>query len=209
MDRLHPDKSMGKKGRNDPLQEHPGARMEQSQEPGDGKAAPRPLLCWLAERVREGGSLGRGASRALDENHAMAMPPPFVPGGSLHGAAETLEEASEAAQRECGKRLTGCRRRAPQARPMGQMTAGGVAMQHLPQEALHSGDRRAHAVAPCGRPALPAHRQHGFGWPQQGPFAWEELQDGGPGRDQPVTSSTRGALTPGHTGEARRLPTSA
>ena len=51
MDRLHPGQIVGQEGRDHQLQEHTGARMEQPQEPGDGKAAPRPLLRRLAERV--------------------------------------------------------------------------------------------------------------------------------------------------------------
>jgi hypothetical protein len=64
----------------------------------------------------------------------MAMPSPFVQGGPLHRAAETLEEESEEAQRESGAGLTVRRRTEPQARQMGQMTAGGVAMQNLQEE---------------------------------------------------------------------------
>ena len=82
------------------------------------------------------------------------MPPPFVQGGSLHRAAEALEEEVKEAQREFGARLTVGRRTEPQARQMGQMTAGGVAMQNLQQEELDGGDRREHTVAPRGIPDL-------------------------------------------------------
>ena len=51
MHRLHLSQVVGQEGRDHQLQEHTGARMAQPQEPGDGNAAPRPLLCWLAERV--------------------------------------------------------------------------------------------------------------------------------------------------------------
>ena len=51
MDRLHPGKIVGEEGRDDQLPEHTGASMEQPHEPGDGKAAPRPRLCRLAECV--------------------------------------------------------------------------------------------------------------------------------------------------------------
>jgi hypothetical protein len=139
----------------------------------------------------------------------MAMPPPVVQGGLLHGATETLEEESEEAQREFSTRLTVGRRCEPQARQMGQMTAGGVAMQHLQQEEVYGGDRREHAVAPGGIPDLTAHRQNGFGLQQHGPLTCEALQDGSHGRDHLVTSSTMGALIPIHTGDARRIPTSA
>ena len=60
-----------------------------------GKAAPRPLLGRLAERVLEGRGIGHGASRAIDEKGAMPMPPPFVQGGSLHGAAEALQAGGQ------------------------------------------------------------------------------------------------------------------
>src|SRR5512132_2908843 len=139
----------------------------------------------------------------------MTMPPPFVQGRLLHRAAETLEKESEEAQREFGPRLTVGRRREPQARQMGQMTAGGVAMQNLQQEEVYGGDRREHAVAPCGIPDLTAHRQNGFGLQQHGPLTGEALQDGSHGRNHLVTSSMMGTLTPIHTGDARRIPTSA
>jgi hypothetical protein len=50
MDRLHPGQIVGEEGRDHELQEHPGPRMEQSPQSRHGKAAPRPLLRWLAER---------------------------------------------------------------------------------------------------------------------------------------------------------------
>jgi hypothetical protein len=64
----------------------------------------------------------------------MAMPPPVVHGGSLHGPVEALQEEVNKAQWESGPRWTGGRRRTPSARQMRQMTAGGVAMQHLQEE---------------------------------------------------------------------------
>ena len=131
MDRLHPGQIMGQEGRNDQLQEHTGASLEQSQAPGDGAAAPRPRLRRWAEGGLQGRSIGHGASRAIDQTRAMAMPPACVQGGSLHRAAEVLQEEVKEAQRESGAGLTVCRRTAPQARQMGQMAAGGVAMQNL------------------------------------------------------------------------------
>lgn len=92
----------------------------------------------------------------------MALPPPIVQGGSLHRAAEALEEV-KAAQRESGAGLTGDRRTEPQARQMGQVATGSVAMENLSQEELHSCDRREHAIAPCGIHDLTSHGQDGFG----------------------------------------------
>src|ERR671924_1339863 len=106
MDHLHPDKIVGEEGRDDQLQEHTGARLEEPQEPSDGKAAPRPLLRRLAERVLSGRGIRHGASRAIDEKGAMTLPPPFVQGGSLHRAAEALEQEGEEVQREFGTSLT-------------------------------------------------------------------------------------------------------
>ena len=136
MHRLHLGEIVGEEGRDDQLQEHPGARMEQPQEVRHGKAAPRPLLRRLAERLLQGRGIGHGAARAIDEKGAMAMPPPFVQGGALHRAAEALQEEVKEAQREFGAGLTVGRRTEPQARQMGQMAAGGVAMQNLQQEEL-------------------------------------------------------------------------
>jgi hypothetical protein len=103
---LHLGEVVGEEGRDHQLQEHPGARMEEPQEVSHGNAAPRPLLCRLAERVLEGRRIGHRTSRAIDEKGAMAMPPPFVQGRPLHRAAETLEEEVKKPQREFGTRLT-------------------------------------------------------------------------------------------------------
>jgi hypothetical protein len=81
---------MGEEGRDDQLQEPTGARREEPQEVGHGKAAPRPLRRRLAERVLEGRGIGQRAARALDEHGPMTMPPPVVHGKSLHGTADAL-----------------------------------------------------------------------------------------------------------------------
>jgi hypothetical protein len=125
----------------------------------------------------------------------MTMPPPFIQGGLWHGATEALQEAVKQADRDPGPRLTRGRRREAQARPRGQMAAGGVAMPHLPQEELPGRDRRQHAVAPCGVPELPAHGQHGVGLQRRGPLAGNPLPDGGDVWNHRVTSSTMGLLT--------------
>ena len=83
---VHLGEIVGEEGRDDQLQEHTGARMEQPQEARHGKAASRPLPRRLAERVLEGRRIGHRAPRAIDEKGAMALPPPVVQGGSLHGA---------------------------------------------------------------------------------------------------------------------------
>ena len=80
------------------------------------------------------GGLGPGASRAIDEQGAMALPPPFVSGGSLPRTAEALEPQVKEAPWEFGTSLTVSRCTEPQARQMGQMTAGGIAGQHLSEE---------------------------------------------------------------------------
>jgi hypothetical protein len=62
------------------------------------------------------------------------MPAPVVQGGVLHRAAEALQEEVKDAQRESGTGLTVCRGREPSAREMGEMAAGCVPMENLPQE---------------------------------------------------------------------------
>jgi hypothetical protein len=64
----------------------------------------------------------------------MAMPPAFAREAGLPSASEALQQEGKDAHQESGVGLTVCRRTAPQARSRGQMTAGGVAMQNLPQE---------------------------------------------------------------------------
>src|SRR6266511_3877540 len=126
----------------------------------------------------------------------MTMPPPFVHGGSLHRAAEALQEEVKEAQWESSASLTVRRRTEPQARQMGQMTAGGVAIQNLQQEELHGRDRREHAVAPPGIADLATHRENSFGLQQRGPLACKSLQYGGDTWDHGVTSCTMGVLMP-------------
>ena len=96
---LHLGEIMGEEGCDDQLQEHTGARMEEPQEVCHGNAAPRPLLRRLAERVLKGRRIGHRAPRAINEKGTMALPPPVVQGGSLHGAAEALQEQGKKAQR--------------------------------------------------------------------------------------------------------------
>jgi hypothetical protein len=62
MHRLHLGEIVGEEGRGHQLQEHPGARMKQPQEPRDGKTAPRPLHVRLAEGVLEGRRIGHRAA---------------------------------------------------------------------------------------------------------------------------------------------------
>jgi hypothetical protein len=61
----------------------------------------------------------------------MAMPPPFARDAGLHRVSDSLEEEGEEVEREFGAGLTVGRCAEAQARQMGQMTAGGVAMQNL------------------------------------------------------------------------------
>jgi hypothetical protein len=90
MHRLHPGEIVGEERRDHQLEKHTAAGMEQPQEPGDGKATPRPLLRRLAKGLLSGRRIGYGASRAIAQKGAVAMPSPFVQGGSLRRAAEAL-----------------------------------------------------------------------------------------------------------------------
>ena len=85
---------------------------------------------------------------------------------------------------------------------MGQMTAGGVAMQNLQQEELYGSDRREHAVAPPGIADLATYGENGVRLQPCGPLAGQALQDGSDVRNPLVASSMRGALPPIHTGDA-------
>jgi len=199
---LHLGQIVGEEGRDDQLQEPTSAGMEPPQEPIDGNAAPRPLLRRLPERLLQGWSVRHRAPRAIDHKGAMALPPPFVPGGVLHRAAAALQEEVKKAPRKSGAGLTGGRRTAPPARQMGPMAAGGVAMQHRQQEYLDGGDRREHTVAPCRLPDLATHGEHGIRLQPRRPLACKPLKDRGETRDHGVTSWTIGVLMPIHTGDA-------
>jgi hypothetical protein len=138
----------------------------------------------------------------------MPMPPAVVHGGALHGAAEALQEAVKDAPRESRAGLTIGRRGEPQARQMGQMTAGRVALQHLQEEYVDGGDRREPAIAPGGLADLTAHGQHSVGLQPRGPLAGEALQSRGDSRTHRMPPWTIGMLIPIHTGEAGRPPPS-
>src|SRR4029434_1177812 len=120
----------------------------------------------------------------------MAMPPAVVHGRPRPRAAEAREAAGKDAPRESGPRWTGGRRPAPPARQMGQLTASGVALAHLPQDALHGGDGCEHTSTPRGRPTLPTHREHGVRVLPRGPLACTPVQDGGETRDHRGTYQT-------------------
>src|SRR5262249_14537325 len=126
------------------------------------------------------------------------MPPVFARDVGRHNASETFEEGEEM-EREFGASLTVRCRTEPQARQMGQMAAGGVAVQNLQQEYLHGGDRREHTVAPRRIPDLATHRENGVRLQPRGPLACKPLQDGGDTRDHGGTSWTIGGLMPIHT----------
>jgi hypothetical protein len=64
----------------------------------------------------------------------VAVPPAFARETGLHRTAEALQEEVKAAPRESGMGLTVGLCSEPQARQMGQMTAGGVAVQDLQQQ---------------------------------------------------------------------------
>ena len=61
MERLPLGQVVGEEGCDHQLQEHPGARMKEPQQPRHGKAAPRPLYVRLAEGALEGRCIGHGA----------------------------------------------------------------------------------------------------------------------------------------------------
>ena len=131
----------------------------------------------------------------------MARPLPFVQGGALHRAAEALQEEVKEASRESGTGLTGGRRAAPSARQMGEMTAGGMAMQHRPEQELDGGDGREYTVAPGGIAGRLTRANDGF-WLQRGrPRCFTSSQHGGDTGDHRSTSCTRGDHRPLHPGD--------
>jgi hypothetical protein len=208
-DRRPPGQSLGQGGRHDQLQEHPGARRAPSPAPGAREAAPRPRRRRLAAGGLPGRRSGPGASRALDQHRAMALPPAFLPGGARPRAAEGRQEAGQAAPQEAGAGLTVGRRPAPPARQLGPRAAGGVALEQRSQEERPRGHRREPASAPGGIPALTAQGQEGVGWQPRGPRAGDAWQNGRASRHHRMTSWTSRRCIPRQTGEAWRLPTAA
>jgi hypothetical protein len=124
---------VGEEGRDDQLQEASRASMEQPPQSRPGNAAPRPRLCGLAEVMRSDRGIGHGAASAIDHKRAVARPPAFARDVGRHRISETFEEKGAEMEREFGASLTVRRCTIPQARQLGQMAAGGVAVQHLHQ----------------------------------------------------------------------------
>jgi hypothetical protein len=203
--RLHRGELVSQEGRAHQRQEHAGAGMAPPEEGGPGKAAPRPLPGRLAAPVLEGWGIGPRTSRTIHENRAMARPPAITRGAGGGRAGDARAEEIKEAERESGAGLTVGRGAEAQARQLGQRTAGGVALENWEQEERRGRAGREQAVAPGGRPDLPAHGQEGCGWQQQGPLTGEAWQDGAKTRDPLMPSCTIRGLSPIQTGEAWRL----
>jgi hypothetical protein len=84
---------------------------------------------------------------------------------------------------------------------MGQMTAGGVAMQNLSQEELHGRDRRQHAVAPGGIASRLTRADDGFRLQQSRPLCFESAKHGSDTGYHRSTSCMCGNHRPLQTGD--------
>jgi hypothetical protein len=113
MDRLHLGQVVGEEGRDHPRQEQARAGMKQPQQARHGNAAPGPLYRWLTKGLLSSRGIRHGASRAIHEKRAMAMPLAFVRDAGLQGAAEARQEEVKEASRESGTGLTVGRRAEP------------------------------------------------------------------------------------------------
>jgi len=128
---VHLGQVVGQEGRDDPLEEPPGARMEQPQKVGHGEAAPRPLHVRLAECRLSRRGIGHRAARAIDQDGAMPLPPPFIGDVRRRGSAEAGQQEPKAVEGKSGTGLAVGRCAAPPARELRHMTARGVAVQPL------------------------------------------------------------------------------
>ena len=97
MDCLHLSQVMREEGCDDQLQEHPGARLEAPQQPGDGNAEPGARHGRLAARVLERRGIRQGAARPSDHKGARAVPPPCIT-----GALEAQRRVTRSAKRGRG-----------------------------------------------------------------------------------------------------------
>src|SRR5215217_9080840 len=84
---------------------------------------------------------------------------------------------------------------------MRQMTAGGMAMQHLEEQELEGGHGRQYTVAPGGIAGLLPRANDGFRLPRGRPLGCESVQHGADTGDHRFTSCTRGDHRPFHTGD--------
>jgi hypothetical protein len=130
---------MGAQGGGQQLYHHPGARMEQRQQVGNGETAPRQLFAGLAEMVLQCRGIGHGKTRAIDPKGAMAQPAPFIEWFVLQCVAHGAEQLLEHCEREFHARLTIGGSRHVKLGEMTQMRARSIPMKDLDKKQL---DRR-------------------------------------------------------------------
>ena len=92
MDRLPLGEVVREEGRHHQLQAQARAGMQQPQEPRHGNVTPRPRDRWLPKGLLSSRGSRHGASRALPEQRAMAMPSAFGREPGRQRAAEALAE---------------------------------------------------------------------------------------------------------------------
>jgi hypothetical protein len=106
----------------------------------------------------------------------------------LRGSAEAGQQELKEGEGESGAGLAGGRGAEPSAREMRHMTARGVAVQNLEQEALDGGRGRQHAVAPGGLAGLLARRHHRVRLEWGRPLCFQARQHGSDTGYHPSTS---------------------
>src|SRR6266480_300796 len=84
---------------------------------------------------------------------------------------------------------------------MGEMTAGGIAMQNLQEQELDGGDGREDTVAPGGIAGRLTRANDGFWLPRGRPLCFKSSKHGGDTGYHRSTSCTRCDHRPFHTGD--------
>jgi hypothetical protein len=123
------------------LEEETSARVKESQQMRNGKAATRPLVSGLAEFPLEFGSIGHAETRAVDMEGAMSVPAAVAVHRGAKGSSDTLQQCLQNLQRESASgpaigRLA--------ENPVGEVLEPGdgeVAVEDLDNKEVNRGDR--------------------------------------------------------------------
>jgi len=148
MERRHLGHVVGVPGGHEHLQQESGAGMKQGEQMGHGEPTPRTLPTGLAKRLLEFRCIGHRETRPVDQERAVAPPPPLVVGRLLTDCGRPPQQLLPDDERQPGAGLTKCGGGEVLRDQMGQMGTRGVPMQDLQEEEMDGGDRIEQARTP-------------------------------------------------------------
>src|SRR5215813_1788600 len=122
--------------------------MKQRQQVCNGEPTPLELLAGLAKMLLQYGSIGHGATGAIDPKGAMAQPASFLEWVVLQSLAHGAEELLEHRERELHARLTIGGSRHVEFSQMTEVGARGIPVQNLDKKQLNRRHRIKRALPP-------------------------------------------------------------